>query len=460
MVKQHHETFTLLVVDDEKRVRESVRLSLSGEPYEIAEAETTEEAHRYILANQPDIILLDVHFQPGKTSLPLLEKLKNDGNQIPIVMLSGAASTKEATDAIKLGAYDFLEKPVTSERLRVTLLNAIHASKLKAREIATRVDLNIRMDIIGESKGIRAVKELIGQYGRRDAKVLITGETGTGKELVAHGIWRNSPRCHRPFIVVNSAAIPDTLIESELFGHKKGAFTGATANQVGKIEMADGGTLFLDEIGELSPMAQSKLLRFLETGEIQVLGSNKIKHCDVRLIAATSRNLQNEIKAGRFREDLYFRLNVALVEVPALRNRKEDILPIFNHFMDSVCQRYGEPVRSLDEGARSALLSYFWPGNVRELRNVAERAVLLTQSNISGHIIESILGKAHVEQGSNDLPKTLDEAISLKDFRRKMETNYIAHILSLSGNSVTKAASVLGLDRSHLHQKIKDLGIS
>jgi two-component system nitrogen regulation response regulator NtrX len=459
VAKQNTETFTLLVVDDEKRVRESVRLSLSGEPYEIAEAETTEEAHRYILANQPDIILLDVHFQPGKTSLPLLEKLKNGGNQIPIVMLSGAASTKEATDAIKLGAYDFLEKPVTSERLRVTLQNAIHASKLKAREIATRVDLNIRMDIIGESKGIRAVKELIGQFGRRDAKVLITGETGTGKELVAHGIWRNSPRCHRPFIVVNSAAIPDTLIESELFGHKKGAFTGATANQVGKIEMADGGTLFLDEIGELSPMAQSKLLRFLETGEIQVLGSNKIKHCDVRLIAATSRNLQNEIKAGRFREDLYFRLNVALIEIPSLRDRKEDVLPIFNHFMVSVCQRYGEAIRLIDDDAKSALLSYSWPGNVRELRNVAERAVLLSPKTITRQVIESIVGLSHADEPSSDLPQTIDAALSLKDYRRKVESAYIEHILKLADGSVTKASQVLGLDRSHLHQKIKDLGL-
>ncbi len=459
MAKQNTETFTLLVVDDEKRVRESVKLSLSGEPYEIAEAETAEEAHHYILANQPDIILLDVHFQPGKTSLPLLEKLRNNGNQIPIVMLSGAASTKEATDAIKLGAYDFLEKPVTSERLRVTLQNAIHASKLKAREIATRVDLNIRTDIIGESKGIRAVKELIGQYGRRDVKVLITGETGTGKELVAHGIWRNSPRCHRPFIVVNSAAIPDTLIESELFGHKKGAFTGATANQVGKIEMADGGTLFLDEIGELSPMAQSKLLRFLETGEIQVLGSNKIKHCDVRLIAATSRNLQIEIKAGRFREDLYFRLNVALVEIPALRERKEDVLLIFNHFMMSVCQRYGEAIRLIDEDAKSALLSYSWPGNVRELRNVAERSVLLSPKTITRQVVESIVGLSHAEEPSSDLPQTIDAALSLKDYRRKTEATYIEHILKLADGSVTKASQVLGLDRSHLHQKIKDLGL-
>ncbi len=223
--------------------------------------------------------------------------------------------------------------------------------------------------------------------------------------------------------------------------------------------MADGGTLFLDEIGELSPMAQSKLLRFLETGEIQVLGSNKIKHCDVRLITATSRTLQNEIKAGRFREDLYFRLNVALIEIPALRERKEDILPIFNHFMVSVCQRYGETIRLIDEDAKSTLLLYSWPGNVRELQNVAERAVLLSPKTITCQVIESIVGRGPTDEPSSDLPQTMDAALSLKDYRRKAEAAYIAHILKLADGSVTKASQVLGLDRSHLHQKIKDLGI-
>jgi DNA-binding NtrC family response regulator len=459
MARSDSEKFLLLVVDDEKRVRDSVKLSLSGEAFEIVEAETTEGAYQIITMQSPDVVLMDVHFGPGKTSLPLLQKLSSDGSLIPVVILSGAASTKEATDAIKFGAYDFLEKPVTSERLRVTLLNAISASRLKAREVSTTVELNVRTDIIGESVGIRKVKELLGQYGRRDAKVLITGETGTGKELVAHGIWRNSPRCHKPFIVVNSAAIPDSLIESELFGHRRGAFTGAVANQVGKIEMADGGTLFLDEIGELSIMAQSKLLRFLETGEIQVLGSNTVKRCDVRLIAATSRNLHSEIKAGRFREDLYFRLNVGLIEIPPLRSRMDDILPIFNHFMQTVCHKYKEAIRTIDDDAKSLLMAYPWPGNVRELRNVTERSVLLSTDAISRAVIESILGQVQPSNHSDDLPQTLDEAFTLKEYRRQAEIRYIGHVLKLAGDSVTKAAQVLGLDRSHLHQKIKDLGL-
>ncbi len=458
MLQRTSDSMLLLVVDDERRVRESVRLALTGSVYEVAEAETIDEAYSFITGQQPDVVLLDVHFHNGKTSIPLLERLKREDNQIPVVMLSGAASAKEASHAMKLGAYDFLEKPVTSERLRVTLQNAVDASRLRAREVSTRVDLNVRTDIIGSSVAMVRVKELIGQYGRRDVKVLITGETGTGKELVAHGIWRNSPRCHKPFVVVNSAAIPDSLIESELFGHRKGAFTGATANQVGKIEMADGGTLFLDEIGELSPMAQGKLLRFLETGEIQVLGSNKVKHCDVRLVAATSRNLANEIKAGRFREDLYFRLNVALIDLPPLRGRSEDIVPIFSHFMRSVCQRYGEVERKVDDGARSALLGYSWPGNVRELRNVAERSVLLASDSITRDIIESIVGSDGTKATTSDLPSALDAAMSLKDYRRQLEARYIRHVMELADGSITKAAQVLGIDRSHLHQKIKDLG--
>ncbi|RZA10731.1 MAG: sigma-54-dependent Fis family transcriptional regulator, partial [Proteobacteria bacterium] len=314
---------------------------------------------------------------------------------------------------------------------------------------------------IGESPSIQKVKDLIVQFGRRDAKVLITGDTGTGKELVAHGIWRSSARSKKAFVLINAAAIPETLIESELFGHQKGAFTGAVSNQLGKLEMADGGTVFLDEIGELSLMAQSKLLRFLETGEIQVLGSNKLKQCDVRLIAATSRDLPAEIKAGRFREDLYFRLNVARIEIAPLRQRREDILPIFVHFVATVCGRYGEPIRDLEESAKSALMSYPWPGNVRELRNVAERAVLLSAQSITRELIIDILGSgSHQSEGGDDLPKSLEEVVHLKDFRKKAETRYVGQVIKLADGSVTRAAQVLGVDRSHLHQKLKDLGLA
>lgn len=451
----------LLVVDDEKRVRDSIRLTLSGEGYEITEAEDLESAYRSISEGQPDLILLDVHFRGGQTCLSLLERLKSEDTKIPIILLSGAASAKEAADAMRLGAYDFLEKPIGAERLRITLQNALDASNLKSRTISATVEKNVRTDLIGDSSAIQKVKTLIGQFGRRDAKVLITGETGTGKELVAHGIWRASPRCDQPFIIVNSAAIPEALIESELFGHRKGSFTGATGNQMGKIEMANRGSLFLDEIGELSLSAQSKLLRFLESGEIQVIGENRAKKCDVRLIAATSRDLAQEIRAGRFREDLYFRLNVARIEIPALRERREDIIPIFQHFVATICRKYEEPVRFIDEDARSALFHFNWPGNVRELRNVAERVVLLSKNRVTRELVQDIIGKnSSSGTESSDLPKNIGEVLPLKDYRRTMEIKYIEHALKLFEGSVTKTAHALELDRSHLHQKLKDLGIS
>jgi len=456
----------ILIVDDEKRVRDGIKLSLSDVTYDIQECDSPDEAYKVISSGAPDIVLLDVHFKGGMTCIPLLERLQKEKFQVPVLVLSGAASAKEAADAMKLGAYDFLEKPISSERLRLSIQNALSAATLKAKSQAATTDKNVRTDIIGDSPSIQKVKDLIVQFGRRDAKVLITGDTGTGKELVAHGIWRASVRKDKAFVLINAAAIPDSLIESELFGHQKGAFTGAISNQLGKLEMADGGTVFLDEIGELSLMAQSKLLRFLETGEIQVLGSNKLKSCDVRLIAATSRDLPAEIKAGRFREDLYFRLNVARIEIAPLRVRREDITPIFSHFVSSVCRRYGEPTRVLEESARSILLTYSWPGNVRELRNVAERAVLLSSDTMSRELIADILGHVPARDGLEtsgtgepDLPRTLDEAVHLKDYRRQMEGRYVGHVLRLADGSVTKAAKVLGVDRSHLHQKLKDLGL-
>lgn len=453
---------TLLLVDDEKRVRDGIKLSLSGSDYEIVEADSTTSALEQIASGNPDLILLDVHLKGGETCLPLMSTLQISYPDIPVLVLSGAASAKEAAEAMKLGAYDFLEKPVSAERLRLSVQNALNAAQHKAKSQAATVEKNVRTDIIGGSSSLAKVKDLILQFGRRDAKVLITGDTGTGKELVAHGIWRASQRHAKPFIIINAAAIPDTLIESELFGHQKGAFTGAVANQLGKLEMADGGTVFLDEIGELSLIAQSKLLRFLETGEIQVLGSNRSKRCDVRLIAATSRDLQAEIKAGRFREDLYFRLNVARIEIAPLRQRIEDILPIFTHFVASISARYGEPERVLEGGAINALLHYPWPGNVRELRNVAERSVLLSQRTISKSLIVEILGVAEEtkEKEGEDLPQDLEQMLPLKEFRRQAERRYIAHALSLAAGSVTKTAQVLGVDRSHLHQKLKELGLN
>ena len=451
----------LLIADDEKRVRDSIKLTLSGEDYDIIEAEELATTYDIIISGKADIVLLDVHFGDGQNCLSLLQRLKGEETGIPIVLLSGAASAKEAADAIRLGAYDFLEKPVAAERLRVTLANALSAAAMKVRAHSSTVEKNVRTELIGESPAMHKVRTLIGQFGRHDAKMLITGETGTGKELVAHALWRASSRSNRPFIMVNAAAIPENLMESELFGHRKGAFTGAVAHQMGKIELADRGTLFLDEIGELSPSAQSKLLRFLESGEIQPLGETRSRRCDVRIVAATSRDLAEQISRGRFREDLYFRLNVGRIEIAPLRERGEDIMLLFTDFVAAICRKYAEPTRLIDSDARSLLLNYNWPGNVRELRNVAERAILLSSEKITNQLISEILGcGAVIPAQADDLPASLQEASPLKEYRRSMEARYIKHILALTDNSVTRAALVLGVDRSHLHQKMKDYRIA
>ena len=450
----------LLIVDDEKRVRDAVRLALMGEDFTVTEAETPDQAYALIQsgndADSPDLVLLDVHFPAGVTCHALLARLKAEDIPVPVVVLSGAASAKEAADAVRLGAYDFIEKPVSADRLRVTLGNALASAGVKAALKRVTVDRNVRHQLVGHSPGIRAVQKLISQFGPKDVKVLITGETGTGKEVVAHALWQASARAKQPLIIVNAAAIPETLVESELFGHRRGAFTGAVSNQMGKIEMADHGTLFLDEIGELSIKAQVKLLRFLETGEIQVLGSNQIRRCDVRLITATSRDLPLEIKAGRFREDLYFRLNVAAIPLPPLRQRGADINLLFDSFLASFCRRYDEPARMVSADAALALLAHSWPGNVRELRNVAERAALLAEGTVTADVLRPILGPSAAPALAADLPGTLDEVLPLKDYRRRHEMAYIAHVVKLAGGSVARAAQVLGVDRSHLHAKLRD----
>lgn len=452
----------LLVVDDEKPIRDAIRLALQGDSFVVEEAANLDAAYRCISSKDPpDLVLLDVHFPGGATCHGLLERLAAEAISIPIVVLSGAASAKEAADAIRAGAYDFIEKPITSERLRVSLANALASFALKASLRTITTERKDGGQVLGASEALQTVKRLVGQYAAKDVKVLITGETGTGKEVVAHSLWENSLRKDKPFIIVNVAAIPETLIESELFGHKKGAFTGATSNQLGKIEMADGGTLFLDEIGELPVKSQGKLLRFLESGEVQTLGSTSAKRCDVRLIAATSRNLADEIIAGRFREDLFFRLNVARIELPPLRERGADTVTLFRHFVGEFSKRHQEKPRTIQKDVDAALMAHSWQGNIRELRNVAERAVLLSKDAITKELIEGILGPALTRSKSNTegLPAHLDDVQSLKDYRARAEARYIGHVLWLAEGSVTKAAQALRVDRSHLHQKIKHYGL-
>ncbi len=453
----------LLIIDDEKAIRDAIRISLMGEEYQFLEADNLEEGYQLITRQQPDVVILDVHFPNMQTCHSLLKRLQEEKIELPIIILSGAASANEAVDAIRLGAFDFVQKPVSAEKLEVSIIRALESSKMKDSLNTITHTNNSSHDLIGDSNAIKGVKSQINQFAQKDIKVLITGETGTGKEVIAHHIWRQSKRANEPFIIVNSAAIPETLIESELFGHTKGAFTGASSNQIGKIEMADGGTLFLDEIGELSEQAQSKLLRFLENGEVQRVGSKKVQTCDVRLIAATSRDPEQEVENGRLRKDLFFRLNVGRIVLPPLRERGEDVILIMNHFICSLCSKHNEPIKKITQEARTKLTSYNWPGNIRELRNIAERIVLLPEKEISEESIKSLLPHSNPLPSGNTnewLPESIDEVISLKDLKKQVERTYIISVLKLTDGSVSKAAKVLGLARGYLYQKITELEIS
>jgi two-component system nitrogen regulation response regulator NtrX len=453
---------TLLVADDDPAIRQAVRFILMNEPFEVLEAGTLEETHQVIVKSQPDILLLDVHFQGAETSLALLKQLSAEGISLPTLMLSGAASPQEAASAIKAGAYDYLDKPVTAERLKLTLERCIEHTKLRTFFKSMTIEHNNSSDLLGRSPEIEKIRKQITQVASRDLKVLLTGETGVGKEVVAQRIWKESARSKKPYIVINAAAIPETLIESELFGHKKGSFTGATSDQVGKIEMANGGTLFLDEIGELPKNAQSTLLRFLETGEIQKLGSHQIIKVDVRVIAATSRDLKAEMAKGHFRADLYYRLNVASIEIPPLRQRREDISLLFVFFVANFAHKLGEEAPTLEDEVFELLKRHPWPGNVRELRNVAERALASAMGRITRHHIVQILGSQLMDgtvESTNGVALALGEGMTLKDFKNSAEKIYIESVLAKVNGSVTKAAEILGIDRTYLHQKMSKLKV-
>lgn len=454
----------LLLIDDEKSIRDAIRISLLGEDYLFEESDNLEDAYLKIKKDPPDLAILDVHFPDNQTCHSLLERLQQEKIELPIIILSGAASAKEAVDAIALGAFDFVQKPVSAEKLEVSIVRALESSKMKDSIKSMVTTNNSECDMIGESSGIKNVKDQILQFAPKDIKILITGETGTGKEVVAQHIWRNSERIDQPFIIVNSAAIPETLIESELFGHTKGAFTGASTNQVGKIEMAHGGTLFLDEIGELSQGAQSKLLRFLENGEVQPVGSKKILKCNVRLIAATSRDPELEVETGRLRKDLFFRLNVGRIIIPPLRERSVDIQLIIEHFIHSFSLKHQEQSKILSSKAISVLSNYPWPGNVRELRNIAERIVLTNKTEIEEEDILSLLPSTPKSQNQSGLdswlPEDLEDVLTLKELKKQVEKTYISSVLKLTKGNVSKTAKLLGLARGYLYQKLTELELS
>jgi two-component system, NtrC family, nitrogen regulation response regulator NtrX len=459
----------ILVVDDEKNIRRTLRMVLEGEGAEVIEASTGEEALAFL--SQPEanieVVLMDV-LMPGLSGLEVLERLGEDGGggpSMPVIMISGHATVDDAVKATRLGAFDFFEKPLARDRVVVSVRNALrqYASDATVRSLRTR----IRGEIIGESEPMRELLDHVRKVGASRGRVLITGESGTGKELVARAIHEASDRRDAPFVKVNCAAIPRELIESELFGHERGAFTGATSQKKGLFEVADGGTILLDEIGDMAMGAQAKVLRVLQSGELMRVGGSRLIEIDVRVLAATHRNLQEAVQAGEFREDLYFRLAVVPVAVPPLRDRKEDIALLCRHFIDESCRENGLRAKRLSGAALAALVAHDWPGNVRELRNAIERMVILSDGDLELEDVppeirgtDSSEGGAStdaalVELAAGELP----EGLSLREFREAVERAFIANRLRAMGWNVSRTAESLGIERTHLHKKMKLLGI-
>jgi DNA-binding NtrC family response regulator len=437
---------SLLLIDDEANIRSSLQAALGREGYQADCAASLTEA-RTRLREAYDFVLLDVSFPEG-SGLDLLAEIMNAAPETVVIMMSGHATIDTAVKATRLGAFDFLEKPISLERLLVLLRNA---SKTLALEAETR---RLRPPwanpIVGGSKAVRHLLREIERAGPAPARVLIQGEHGTGKELVARALHAASPRREMPFVAVNCAAIPDELIESELFGHERGAFTGATQARRGRFEEAHGGTLFLDEVGDLSARAQTKLLRVLQEGELSRLGGNRTIRVDVRVIAATNRDLPKAVQAERFREDLYFRIAVIPITVPALRERIEDVPLLVEHFAAQVAREIGQRPKRFAPGALEALARHPFPGNIRELRNLVERLVIMSPgTNVSAEDAIAVLpGAAGAPAG----PARMSDAV--EDFERRQ----IEEALAAEGGSMTRAAARLGLERSHLYKKMRKLG--
>ena len=444
----------ILIVDDEPGIRDSLRGVLEDEGFSVDTVATGEECLRRLSADSFDAVLLDV-WLPGIDGLAVLERLRESppASQPAVIMISGHGSIETAVRATKLGAFDFLEKPLTIEKVLVVLRNGLEHRRLRLEVAELRQTARPRPDIIGESVPVKALRQQIALMAATNGRVLIYGESGTGKELVAHAIHARSARADGPFVEVNCAALPDDLIEAELFGQRPGAAPGITVAKAGKFEKADGGTLFLDEVGDMSLRMQAKLLRVLDEQRIEPVGSALPVQVDVRVIASTNKNLEEEIERGNFREDLFYRLNVIPFEVPPLRERMEDIPLLAAHFLDEFATAYGRKKKELTPEAVKALQQYSWPGNVRELKNLMERLVIMyPQVRIDARHIPLPGGRRQAERAQ-------ERPVSLQEVRQEAERRYILKRLEENGGNITRTAEVLGLERSNLYKKMRALGI-
>jgi DNA-binding NtrC family response regulator len=477
---------TIMVVDDEKNIRRTLGLVLSGEGYHVIEAPSAEDALA-ILARPDspvDLIILDIKL-PGISGIEMLERMRKDEalREMAVIVISGHASVHDAVQAIKLGASDFFEKPLNRDRVVVSVQNVIRTARLARTVEDMRQQIQARYEMIGTSVLMQKLYKEIDRVAPTKASVLITGESGTGKELISRAVHRLSPRAEGPFVKVNCAAIPRELIESELFGHEKGSFTGAQARKRGYFEQAHGGTLFLDEIGDMDLTAQAKVLRALQSGEISRVGSEHLIHVDVRVLAATNKDLAKEVAGGRFREDLFFRLNVFPMRSPALRDRIDDIRPMSDAFVAGFCAENGLRTKKIDPAVYEALTLRKWPGNVRELRNVIERAAILSSDIIT---VADLPEDPHenpfdddVADGDNEIlldgsmsgPESAAESsfsrgsepvpgrLTLRDFREQSERKYIVDTLRAFDWNISKTAIALGVERTNLHKKIRSYGV-
>jgi two-component system nitrogen regulation response regulator NtrX len=443
---------SILIVDDEPGIRSSLGSILREEGYRVDSVASGEECVEAVRARSFDLILLDV-WLPKIDGLETLERLLELDSPPMVVMISGHASIETAVRATKLGAFDFIEKPLALEKTMLVVKNGIEHLRLEQENRRLRAELERSYHILGDSVPMKALRQLITLTAPTNSRVLIYGESGTGKELVARALHAQSPRSARSFVEVNCAALPEELIESELFGHTRGSFTGATESKVGKFQKADGGTLFLDEVGDMSLKTQAKVLRVLEEQRFEPVGSNGPVSVDVRVIAATNKRLEEEISRGTFREDLFFRLNVIPVSVPPLRERTEDVPILADHFLGEYSAAYGRRPKELSAAALSVLMRYPWPGNVRELKNVIERLVIMCPQET----IEPQHLPPELFRGAPREPQAVE---TLQEARSAYEREFILRKLEENQWNMTRTAAALGLERSHLYRKMKNLGIS
>lgn len=444
----------ILVVDDERAIREILSVSLEDEGFEVRTAENGSDGLRQISEFRPQIVLLDIWMPGDLDGIDTLKLIKSEFPGVHVIMMSGHGTIETAVTATKLGAWDFVEKPLSIDRVVILLNNILSLEEEKADKMSLLNKLRTHLAMVGESEEMRHLKQLIARVAPTNSWGLITGENGVGKELVAQNIHYLSPRASKPFVDVNCAAIPDELVEAELFGYEKGAFTGATKMKVGRFDQANGGTLFLDEIADMSMDAQAKILRVLQEQSFQRVGGTETIKVDVRVLAATNKDLKAEIEAGRFREDLFYRLNVIPLKVPRLADRPSDIPSLVNHFGDHFAKESGQVRKVFTDEAMDLLAKYKWPGNVRELKNFLERVYILTPTDSIEAADIRFAGLSAKEDNSEEY-----HVENFREARARFERAYLEKKISENNGNITKTAENIGLERSYLHRKIKSYGI-